>query len=39
MKQENNDKSEDYQALINEEYDLVLNGKDASKLVKLFREL
>ena len=38
MKQENNEKSEDNQALINEEYDLVLNGKDATRLAKLVRE-
>jgi hypothetical protein len=36
--QENNEKSEDYQVLINQEYSLVTDGKAADRLVKLFRD-
>lgn len=36
--QENNEKSEDYQVLINQEYGLVVDGKAADRLVKLFRD-
>jgi hypothetical protein len=35
--QENNEKNEDYLALINQEYTLVVDGKPADRLIRLFR--